>query len=75
MAGFGFFGLFGGDVKSKVNTDQLAQKEEDALLSKATVIALDDSKDGSIILQGGANTFNFVGVENELITVKSLVEQ
>lgn len=75
MAGFGFFGLFGGDVKSKVNTDQLAQKEEDALLSKATVIALDDSKDGSIILQGGANTFNFVGVENELLSVKSLVEE
>lgn len=44
-------------------------------MSKATVIALDDSKDGSIILQGGANTFNFVGVENELLSVKSLVEE
>ncbi|WPJ72049.1 portal protein [Salmonella phage CRW-SP2] len=73
--GRGFFGLFGADVNSKVNTDKLAQKEEDVLLSKATVVALDDSKDGSIILQGGANTYNFVGVENELLSVKQIVEE
>lgn len=75
MIGKGFFGLFGGDVNSKFDTDKQNQKEEEKLLSKATVIALDDAQDGSIILQGGTNTYNFVGVESELLSVKQLVEE
>lgn len=75
--GNGFFGLFGGGgkVEAPVDTDKLATNQEEKLLSKAVVVALDDAQDGSIILQGGANTFNFVGVENELLNVKQLVEE
>lgn len=79
MAAFGkgFFGLFGGGglVNSPTDTDKMAQGQEEKLLSKATVVALDDAQDGSIILQGGANTYNFVGVESELLNVKQLVEE
>lgn len=75
--GKGFFGLFsgGGMVDSPVDTDKLAQNQEEKLLSKATVVSLDDAQDGSIILQGGANTYNFVGVESELLSVKQVVEE
>ena len=75
--GNGFFGLFGrgGKVEAPIDTDKMVTNQEEKLLSKATVVALDDSQDGSIILQGGANTFNFVGVENELLNVKQLVEE
>ncbi|WBL99037.1 portal vertex protein of head [Salmonella phage SPTD1] len=79
MAGYGrgFFGLFGGGglVNAKVDTDKLAQKQDELLLTKATVVALDDAQDGSIILQGGANTYNYVGVESELLSVKTVVEE
>lgn len=75
--GKGFFGLFsgGGLVDAKVDTDKYVQSQEEKLLSKATVVALDDAQDGSVILQGGANTYNYVGVESELLNVKQLVEE
>lgn len=74
--GNGFFGLFGGrEVNSPVDTDKRTQNKEEQLLSKAVVVTLDDAQDGSIILQGGANTYNFVGVESELISTKTLVEE
>lgn len=79
MAAFGkgFFGLFtgGGQITSKVDTDKQTQRQEDQLLSKATVVSLDDAQDGSIILQGGTNSFNFIGVESELLSVKQVVEE
>ena len=75
MLGKGFFGLFNNGIESPVDTDKGAQNKENKLLSKATIVALDDAQDGSIILQGGANTYNFIGVESELLNVKQIVEE
>lgn len=70
----GFFGLYG-SVKNDMDTTKKTQAQEEKLLSKATVVALDDTQDGSVIVQGGTNNFNFVGVESELQSIKQIVEE
>ncbi|AIX13119.1 portal vertex protein of the head [Erwinia phage phiEa2809] len=73
MLGFG--GLFNNyEVKTK-ETSAKTLKQEDRLYDRATVVAIDDAVEGSIILQGGNNSFHSNTVASELISVKALVEE
>lgn len=73
MLGFG--GLFNNyEIKSK-ETSAKVQKQDDQLFDRSTVVAIDDAVEGSVIIQGGINSFNVNNVEAELLSVKHLVEE
>lgn len=69
-----FFTFFG-DVKSpSTNSKTLAAEEK--LLGNSTIVSLDSTQDGSVIVQGGINATNtYYGVQAQLVNVKMLVEE
>lgn len=75
MSTFGFFGLYSKEVTSKTVTNDKAIKQDETLFSRTDVIAVDDLNDGSVIIQGGHVGANYNGINSELVTVKSMVEE
>lgn len=73
MLGFG--GLFNnGNIKTK-DTSVKTNKQEEKLFDRSTVVAIDDANEGSVIVQGGVNSYNINNVEGELRSVKLIIEE